>query len=126
MEFSLPAGVWNFYEGRAGMEPRIRELREDYALRKIPTRAFAANTLYLEILRLAYNLVTAFQWTCLPEGWQSLTLSNCLVLGKGSLRPNCPLWPAAPPPDPFFRLPANELFAARLTHATDLSPILPG
>ena len=71
-----PAGVWNFYEGRAGMEPRIRELREDYALRKIPTRAFAANALYLEIIRLAYNLMTAFQWTCLPEGWQSLTLSK--------------------------------------------------
>src|SRR5205814_510746 len=42
-----PAGVWHFYDGRAGMEPRIRELREDYALRKIPTRAFAANALYL-------------------------------------------------------------------------------
>ena len=66
-----PAGVWNFYEGRAGMEPRIRELREDYALRKIPTRAFAANALYLEVVRLAYNLVTAFQRTCLPEEWQA-------------------------------------------------------
>jgi hypothetical protein len=71
-----PAGVWNFYEGRAGMEPRIRELREDYARRKIPTRAFAANALYLEVLRLAYNLVTAFQRTCLPEDWQNLTLSK--------------------------------------------------
>jgi hypothetical protein len=71
-----PAGVWNFYEGRAGMEPRIRELREDFALRKIPTRAFAANALYLEIIRLAYNLVTAFQRACLPENWQSLTLSK--------------------------------------------------
>ena len=71
-----PAGVWNFYEGRAGMEPRIRELREDYALRKIPTRAFAANALYLEIVPLAYNLVRAFQWTCLPEEWQCLTLSK--------------------------------------------------
>ena len=71
-----PAGVWNFYEGRAGMEPRIRELREDYALRKIPTRAFAANALYLEIVRLAYNLVTAFQRTCLPVDWQSLTLTK--------------------------------------------------
>src|SRR5437867_7627567 len=30
------AGVWHFYDGRAGMEPRIRELREDFALRKIP------------------------------------------------------------------------------------------
>ena len=48
-----PAGVWHFYDGRAGMEPRIRELREDYALRKIPTRAFAANALFLEVVRLA-------------------------------------------------------------------------
>ena len=71
-----PAGVWHFYDGRAGMETRIRELREDFALRKIPTRAFAANALYLEIVRLAYNLVTAFQRTCLPEAWQSLTLSK--------------------------------------------------
>jgi hypothetical protein len=71
-----PAGVWHFYDGRAGMEPRIRELREDFALRKIPTRAFAANALYLEVVRLAYNLVTAFQRTCLPEEWQGLTLSK--------------------------------------------------
>lgn len=71
-----PAGVWNFYEGRAGMERRIRELREDYALRKIPTRAFAANALHLEVLRLAYNLVTAFQRMCLPQTWQELTLSK--------------------------------------------------
>ena len=71
-----PAGVWHFYDGRAGMEPRIRELREDFALRKIPTRAFAANALYLEVVRLAYNLVTAFQQTCLPEVWRGLTLSK--------------------------------------------------
>jgi hypothetical protein len=71
-----PAGVWHFYDGRAGMEPRIRELREDFAMRKIPTRAFAANALYLEVVRLGYNLVTAFQRTCLPEQWQHLTLSS--------------------------------------------------
>jgi hypothetical protein len=70
------AGVWHFYDGRAAMERRIRELREDYALRKIPTRAFEANALYLEVIRLAYNLVTAFQRTCLPQEWQSLTLSK--------------------------------------------------
>jgi len=71
-----PAGVWHFYDGRAGMERRIREIREDYALPKIPTRAFEANALYLEVVRLAYNLVTAFQRTCLPHEWQSLTLSK--------------------------------------------------
>jgi hypothetical protein len=58
------------------MEPRIREIREDYALRKIPTRAFAANAVYLEVVRLAYNLVAAFHRTCLPKEWQSLTLSK--------------------------------------------------
>lgn len=71
-----PAGVWHFYDGRAAMEPRICELREDFALRKIPTASFAANSLYLEIIRLAYNLVTAFQRNCLEESWQNLTLSK--------------------------------------------------
>jgi hypothetical protein len=36
-----PAGVWHFYDGRAGMEPRICELREDFSLRRIPTASFA-------------------------------------------------------------------------------------
>jgi DDE family transposase len=71
-----PSGVWHYYDGRAGMEPRICELREDYALRKIPTASFAANALYLEIVRLAYNLVSAFQRNCLEESWQSLTLQK--------------------------------------------------
>jgi hypothetical protein len=71
-----PAGVWHFYDGRAGMETRIRELREDFALRKIPTRAYAANALYLEVVRLAYNMVTAFQQTCLSEEWRDMTLSR--------------------------------------------------
>jgi len=71
-----PFGIWHYYDGRAAMEPRICELREDYALRKIPTGSFAANALYLEIVRLAYNLVTAFQRNCLEESWQSLTLQK--------------------------------------------------
>ena len=71
-----PAAVWRFYEGRAAMEPRIHELREDFALRKVPTASFQANALYLEVIRLAYNLVTAFQRTCLPDSWQNYTLQN--------------------------------------------------
>ena len=71
-----PEGVWHFYDGRAGMEPRIYELRENFALRKIPTRDFAANALYLEVIRLAHNLVTTFQQTCLPQEWYDLTLST--------------------------------------------------
>ena len=71
-----PAGVWHFYDGRAAMEPRICELREDFALRKIPTASFGANALFLEMVRLAYNLVTAFQRNCLEEPWQNLTLQK--------------------------------------------------
>lgn len=71
-----PLGVWHFYDARAAIEPRIGELLQDYALRKIPTRSFEANALFLEIIRLAYNLVTAFQRLCLPEFLQRLTLSK--------------------------------------------------
>jgi GNAT superfamily N-acetyltransferase len=69
-----PQGVWHYYDGRATIEVRIRELRDDFAFANIPTRAFAANNLYLEIIRFAYNLVTAFQRICLPPSWQSFTL----------------------------------------------------
>jgi len=69
-----PAGVRHFDDGRAALEVRIRELRQDFALTRIPTRRFAANALYLEIVRLADNLVTAFQRLCLPDDWQSFTL----------------------------------------------------
>lgn len=71
-----PLGVWHFYDARAAIEPRIGELLQDYALRKIQTRSFQANALFLEIIRLAYNLVNAFQRLCLQQSWQSLTLSK--------------------------------------------------
>ncbi|MGA2577110.1 MAG: transposase [Bryobacteraceae bacterium] len=81
-----PAGIWHFYDGRAGMEPRIRELCEDFALRKIPTASFAANALYLEIVRLAYNLVTAFQRSCLDEPGKTSRCRNSAI--------SCFLFPA--------------------------------
>jgi hypothetical protein len=71
-----PPGVWHFYDGRAGVELRIHELREAFALRKIPTASFDANALHLELIRLAYNLVTAFQRTCLPPSLQNCTLQQ--------------------------------------------------
>lgn len=64
------------YDARVALEPRIGELLQDYALRKIPTRSFEAHALFMEVIRLAYNLVIAFQRLCLPEPWQRLTLSK--------------------------------------------------
>jgi hypothetical protein len=71
-----PPGVWHFYDGRAAVELRIHELREAFALRKIPTASFAANALHLELIRLAYNLVIAFQRTCLPASLQNSSLQQ--------------------------------------------------
>ena len=117
-----PAGVWRFYDGRAGMERRIREIRESYALTKIPTRAFAANALYLEVIRLAYNLVTAFQRTCLPTEWQCFTLSklrNKLFWVPGEL--------TRPQNRPTLRLvnsPLITVWAERILHrAQKLKPL---
>lgn len=78
----------HFYDARAAIKPRIGELLQDYALRKIPTRSFEANALFLEIIRLAYNSVIAFQRLCLQQSWQSLTLSKLrykLVLLPGEI-----------------------------------------
>jgi Transposase DDE domain group 1 len=71
-----PPGVWHFYDGRAAVELRIHELREAFALRKIPTASFAANALHLEFIRLAHNLVIAFQRTCLPTDLQNCSLQQ--------------------------------------------------
>jgi hypothetical protein len=118
-----PAAIWHFYDGRAGMEPRIRELREDYALRKIPTASFAANALYLEIVRLAYNLVT-FQRNCLDESWQKLTLQKLrykLFLIPGEL--------TRPQSRPVLRLRPSpmieDLAETILARAAKLKPLQP-
>ena len=104
------------------MERRIREIRESYALTKIPTRAFAANALYLEVIRLAYNLVTAFQRTCLPTEWQCFTLSklrNKLFWVPGEL--------TRPQNRPTLRLvnsPLITVWAERILHrAQKLKPL---
>lgn len=55
-----PAGVWHFYDGRTSMERRTRERHGDFALPKTLKDSFAANALYLEIVRLAYNLSRHF------------------------------------------------------------------
>lgn len=71
-----PAAVWRFYNDRARLELVIKELKYNYGLGHIPTHRFDANALYLQILRLAYNLVLGFQALCLPPHWQRATLGR--------------------------------------------------
>lgn len=71
-----PYGVFNFYDGRAGLERIVRTLKEDYPFAKAPTNDFTANALYTELSILAYNLVIWFKRLCLPESWQSYTVGT--------------------------------------------------
>lgn len=71
-----PLNLWRFYNGRAGIERIIRELKGNYPLGKIPTRHFFANEAYFHLLLLAYNLVNWFKRLCLPQEFQTATLQT--------------------------------------------------
>jgi len=71
-----PEAIWRFYCHRANQELLIRELKNNFALAKIPTRSFLANQIYLEIVLWAYDLVMAFKYLCLPPTYQNWTIST--------------------------------------------------
>jgi hypothetical protein len=71
-----PFGVFNFYDGRVGLERIIRVLRDDFPYAKAATQWFLANAMYAEESLLAYNLMTWFQRLCLPDDWQSYTAAT--------------------------------------------------
>jgi len=68
--------IWYFYRGRALIERNIRELKESFALAKIPTNNFRANQLYFHLLLLAYNIVNWFKRTCLPPRFKNATMET--------------------------------------------------
>jgi hypothetical protein len=71
-----PLNLWRFYNRRATAELIIRELKDAYALGKIPTRDFGANESFFQIALLAYNLLNWFKRLCLPPPWQRATLGR--------------------------------------------------
>lgn len=71
-----PYRVFEFYENRGGIERIVRTLKEDYPFGKAPTNGFGANALYAELSLLSYNIVTWFKRLCLPDDWQSYTVST--------------------------------------------------
>jgi len=52
-----PEKIWYFYRPRATIEILIKELKQSYAMAKIPTNNFQANQFYFHLLVFAYNLV---------------------------------------------------------------------
>ncbi len=71
-----PLYLWRFYNQRARAELIIRELKDAYALGKIPTRDFAANEAFFQIVLLAYNLLNWFKRLCAPPHLRRATLQR--------------------------------------------------
>lgn len=71
-----PESVWHFYRGRAAIEIIIKELKENYALAKIPTNNFQANCTFFYLLLFAYNIINWFKRLCLPQKFQNATLET--------------------------------------------------
>lgn len=83
-----PLHLWRFSNDRAEAELVIREMKEAYALGKIPTGDWEANRAYFHLVVFAYNLLNWFRRFCLPEPWQHLTLPTIrqrLLLIPGEL-----------------------------------------
>jgi hypothetical protein len=68
--------VWYFYCGRANVELNIRELKESYALSKIPTNSYVGNQFYFNLLLLAYSIINWFKRLCLPADYQTATVET--------------------------------------------------
>jgi len=71
-----PLHLWRFYNQRARAELVIRELKDAYALGKIPTKDFPANEAFFQIVLLAYNLLNWFKRLCAPPHLQRATLQR--------------------------------------------------
>ena len=70
------------YEGRAGVEPAIGELKRDLKIGAVPTALFQANQAMLLIKLLAFNLFRRFSTRLFPSisYWRTDWLRRALIL----------------------------------------------
>jgi len=71
-----PESVYRFYIGRCAAELNIKELKENFSLIKIPSRAFLANEVYFHLILFAYNIMNWFKRLCLPMQFRHFTLQT--------------------------------------------------
>jgi len=68
--------VMRRYNKRDDMKNVIKELKYDYGMDKIPTGELLANSVYFQIVLLAYNLMRAFSLCILPSKWRRYRLKS--------------------------------------------------
>lgn len=71
-----PLNTWRFYNNRAEAELIIRELKETYAMGKIPSGVWEANVAYFHLVVFSYNLLNWFKRLCVAPEWEKLTLQT--------------------------------------------------
>jgi len=71
-----PLYLWRFYNDRSQAELIIRQLKEAYALGKIPTKDFPANLAFFHLTLFAYNCLNWFKRYCAPPEFQRATLQR--------------------------------------------------
>ncbi len=83
-----PLALWRFYNDRSQAELIIRELKEGYALGKVPTGAFTANLAFFHLVLFGYNCLNWFKRCCAPSGFERATLQRlrqCLFVAPALL-----------------------------------------
>jgi len=89
------------YEGRAGIEPRLGELKNGFGIGKIPTGRFDANHAMLLLKVLAYNLLRRFVEAVAPalRSWHVSWLRRALICVPARLVRSARRWALRLPPD---------------------------
>lgn len=68
--------ILNQHNARGNAEKAIEELKNGFALAKLPCGELAANAAYAQICILAYNLVSLFKKAALPPDWAPYRIKN--------------------------------------------------
>jgi len=74
-----PGKVWEFYKGRAVIENRIEEVKNQFNLSKIPSSDYMANACYFQMVMVAYNLTNWFRRLLL---WGELRKAEVAILRR--------------------------------------------
>lgn len=68
--------ILNHHNARGNAEKAIEELKNGFALAKLPCGELAANAAYAQVCVLAYNLVSLFKRAALPSDWVTYRIKN--------------------------------------------------
>ena len=68
--------ILTHHNARGNAEKAIEEIKNGFALAKLPCAELSANAAYAQICVLAYNLVSLFKKAALPADWVSYRIKN--------------------------------------------------